>query len=181
MNLLAFFAQLVDSLAWPVLVAWLAYGFRTPIARLLGRIKSLKYKELEAEFEQTLDEIEIIPAPERPVAIEEDIARDTITIIELADVSPRAAVMEAWIRIERATRTYLDSDGLKRRYSYQGLRRLPSDKLKPIESILSPYQELRLLRNKATYADDFDINPNVAKEYVEIAANIERVIREAVK
>ena len=58
MSTLEFVVKVIDSLVWPVLVAWLVYGFRSPIGTLIGRLSTLKYKDLQAEFEKRLDEIE---------------------------------------------------------------------------------------------------------------------------
>ncbi|MFT4578662.1 MAG: hypothetical protein ACI8PD_002280 [Nitrospinales bacterium] len=41
------FAQIIDSLAWPVAAVWLAYLFRGGIQNLLGRINKLIYKDLK--------------------------------------------------------------------------------------------------------------------------------------
>ena len=181
MSTLEFVAKVIDSLVWPALVAWLVYGFRSPIGTLIRRLSSLKYKGLEAEFEKRLDEI--VSAPDLASAQIADTPdqQQTISLIEIAEIAPRAAVLEAWIQIEKATREYLDSIGIERRMSYQGLRRLPDKHKAPLKALLPGYQELRLLRNKAAHAQDSDINADSAKSYVEIALWVAAEIRRAIK
>lgn len=177
--MLEFIASLVDSLAWPGLIAYLVFLFKGPLSALLNRLSSFKYKELEAEFRETLAEIEMPQKELGQLAPTQISHAESVTLAELADTSPRAAVMESWIRIERATAKFLESIGLDKRMSYQGLRRLPSEHLSRIEHILTPYQELRLLRNKAVHGVDADLSPKLAKEYIEVASKVERAIIDA--
>lgn len=181
MSFAEFLASTIDSLAWPVILAWLAVRFKDSIGALIGRLTLFKYKGLEAEFEQKLEQIGSPPTEPSAPGGESDEGAATISIFDLADISPRAAIMESWIKIERATRDYLNSVGIERRKSYQGLHRLPSEIRKPLEPILSAYQELRLLRNKAANAHDIDLNSDLAREYADIALSVERTIREAAK
>jgi len=178
---LEFVAKVIDSLVWPALVAWLVYGFRSPIGTLIGRLSTLKYKDLEAEFEKRLDEIEPVAGVVSAQITDTAEQQQTISLVELAEIAPRAAVLEAWIQIEKATREYLDSIGIERRLSYQGLRRLPDIHKAPLKPILPGYQELRLLRNIAAQAQDSDINADTAKSYVDIALWIAAEIRRASK
>ena len=182
MNFLEFLAALLDSLAWPALVGYIIYLLRDSFATLLRRLSSFKYKELEAQFRETLSEIDLPQEPASPERLspEEEPSRpDTVSLIELADVSPRAAVMEAWIKIEHATRDYLESAGLERRFAYQGLRRLPASARSKLKPILNPYHELRILRNKAAHGLEFDLTPDVARDYIRVASDVEKAIRSA--
>lgn len=182
MTFLEFLAALVDSLAWPALVGYVIYLLRDSFAALLRRLSSVKYKELEAQFREALSEIKLPqePASAESLSLEDEPSRpDTVSLIELADVSPRVAVMEAWIKIEHATRDYLESAGLDRRYSYQGLRRLPKSDRSKLEPILMPYQELRILRNKAAHGLESDLTPDVARDYIRVASEVEKAIRAA--
>ena len=181
MNGFEFLASVIDSLAWPTLVGSVIYVLRDSVEKLLDRVSHFKYKDLEAEFRDTLEKIkssdeEIV----EPEAIEYS-RQDSITLYQLADISPRAAIMESWIKIEKAVQQYLESAGLDKKYSYQGLRRLPTSYKEPIEHILTPYQELRLLRNKAAHASDFELNSESARAYAQIANYIVRELEGANK
>lgn len=181
LSFLEFLASVIDSLAWPVLVGFIVFLLRSPVAKLLDRLSRFKYKDLEAEFRDKLEDLkassETEPAGESSV----DPSANSISLQELAEVSPRAAIMEAWIKIERATENYLVSSGLEKKYSYQGLRRLPNNYKDPIEHILTAYQELRLLRNKAAHASDFELNTGSAQEYVQVSNYVVRELKKATK
>ncbi|WP_299178864.1 hypothetical protein [uncultured Neptuniibacter sp.] len=181
MDFLEFLASAIDSLAWPILVGSLIYILRKPVGKLLDRVSRFKYKDLEAEFRETLEDIR--PADEEIIEPEpvDTTNPETVSLSELAEVSPRAAIMEAWIKIEKATENYLVSSGLEKKYSYQGLRRLPSNIRSPIEHILTQYQELRLLRNKAAHASDFDLDSSSAREFIRISGYVVREIEGAAR
>lgn len=181
MNFLEFLASAIDSLAWPILVGSIIYILRNPVGKLLDRVSRFKYKDLEAEFRERLEDIR--PEDEEITETEPVDAtnRETVFLSELAQVSPRAAIMEAWIKVEMATQNYLESAGLEKKYSYQGLRRLPSNVLNPIEHILTQYQELRLLRNKAAHASDFDLDSSSAREFIRISGYVVREIEGATR
>lgn len=50
MDTLTFITKLIDSLAWPIVIAGSIYLMRVPLSSLLPRIDKLKYKDLEADF-----------------------------------------------------------------------------------------------------------------------------------
>ena len=73
---------------------------RKPIADLILLLTRLKYKDLELEFGRRLAEVtaeagEELPPPHPPAPLE---AAEEQTLVELAKVSPRSAVTEAWRR-----------------------------------------------------------------------------------
>jgi hypothetical protein len=50
--------EIIKAIAWPVAAVWLGYIFSGEIKKLLGRVSSLKYKDMEASFEKELAEAE---------------------------------------------------------------------------------------------------------------------------
>jgi hypothetical protein len=168
MDLLDFFASLTDSLAWPVTVLCCVYILRTPAGKLIERVTKLKYGELEAEFQERLNKIENI-SEDGAKGIKQDLKVASIALEDLSEVSPRAAVLEAWIIVEKATSVFCEANGLPSNVTYQGLFRLAKEKDLDIEAFQTAYQELRLLRNKAVHATDSDITPATAKQYVKTA------------
>src|SRR4051794_5748426 len=96
-----FIADLVDSLAWPAAVAFVAFLLRGQLRDLLKRVRKARYGQAEAEFADSVDEgealAEQVPLP--PPEVEEDDQR-----IRQAD--PRSAVLEAWIEVEDALQKF---------------------------------------------------------------------------
>ena len=181
MNWLELIASVVDSISWPFVVGLVVYWLRDSIAALAERISWLKFKDTEAHFKEKLEDLKPddgeVAAKERLEAAESK----TITLIELADISPTVAILKAWIGIEAATSRYSESLGLGKMPSYQSLRRLPKKHRQKIEHILTPYQELRVLRNKAAHCSDFDLTPQVAREYIDVSTWVERVLTDAIR
>lgn len=170
MSILEFVASIISSLAWPMLVGFSVYILRAPAGKLIARISKFKYGELEAEFREVLDDIKPIESKVSERAQLEQRESVSIDLEELADVSPRAAVMEAWILVEKATVEFCEADYFPlSRISYQGLFRASKEKNLDIEHLQTAYQEMRSLRNKVAHASDFDIKPGTARDYVKAA------------
>ncbi len=168
MNLLEFFASIVGSLAWPVSVVFCIYILRVPAGKLIERVTKLKYGELEAEFQERLKKIG--PISEDGIKeIPKEQSTTSISLEDLIEVSPRAAILEAWIVVEKATLKFCEANGLPLNISNQGLFRLSEEKGLDIDAFQNAYQELRLLRNKAAHATDSDITRVTAKQYVKTA------------
>lgn len=181
MNWFGLFASIIDSLAWPTLVGIVIFLLRDSFNQLLQRLSRFKYKDVEANFNERLNDLQ----PTESIATEtERLVPDgdnTVTLLELADISPRGAILEAWIKIESSTRGFLESVGMERRKYYQGLRRLSPEHLSKIEQVIHPYEELRILRNEAAHSSDFDLTPETARRYIETATWVEQTIKEATR
>ena len=162
-------ASLVKSLAWPAVVGYCVYILRTPVGDLLGSVSKLKYGDLEAEFQGTLGRIIHTQNATTQQIEKEEKGAPTVALEDLAEVSPRAAVLEAWIMVEKATVNFCKAHGLPANLSYQGLFRLSKEKELDIEAFQTGYQELRFLRNKAVHATDAEITSETAKQYVKAA------------
>ena len=179
MNSLGLFASIVDSLAWPVLFGLVVFSFKDSIVQLFQRLSRFKYKNLEADFNKTLDHLPPIDGTKKDAENVDPIVDNTITLLELADISPRAAILQAWAKTESSKWLFLETVGLERWKYYSGLRTIPDEYLHEIEQVVQPYEELRILRNKASHSGDFDLSPEVARRYIEKATWVERTIHEA--
>lgn len=97
--------QFLVGIAWPVVIIWVAYLFKGELRALLNRISHFKYKDLDIKL--GLDDAEA-----KARTIEQTISFPLLSNLELdsrleqlrriADVSPRASIMEAWILVEDA-------------------------------------------------------------------------------
>lgn len=105
MTCLSFVASLVHSLAWPAGIVTAITIFRRPIGVALNRgvVRRVRAGPVEIEFDQELAEVcqELRSSPEltgesaaKPgTSVADELAR-------LADLSPRAAVLEAFDQVE---------------------------------------------------------------------------------
>ncbi|MGB7210170.1 MAG: hypothetical protein WBD27_16050 [Pyrinomonadaceae bacterium] len=182
MDILTFLAQLAAALGWPIAIIIMVLILRKPIAGLIPLLQRLKYKDLELDFGRRIEEIKEEVAEELPPAAEVRAlpAAPDSSILTLARVSPRAAVLESWLSLEetlmRRAQKELSSKGdnehpLLPHRAITFLER--SDNFKNLIPIL---KDLRGLRNEAAHAPDFAFSPGSAIEYAGVAERVRQEI-----
>ena len=182
MDFPSFVVGLVHALAWPATIITLVILLRKPLSELIPLLQRVKYKDLEIEFGERLEEAraEVLPSGEAvtgPSAAEEKAA-------QLAAVSPRAAVLETWRELEvevlRAAKSILkkrgdDSTGLRAFRAFAEVERSQEFD----RSVAAVLRELRMLRNKAAHAPDFAISAESAIEYARVADQVLQRLKES--
>ena len=176
MDWLTFIAKIIDSLAWPGVVCFGIWFFHEKIGSLLPRLRKFKHNNTELEFsegvkglEHEVDKPNELPA--RPVE-NEALERQYDNLFLLAQLSPRAAVMEAWLKVESAAaraavRAYPELEKRQLRGPAQPLRLLEGKVLSKHEA--KQISELRRLRNLAAHDEDFDLDGHPVEAYIDIA------------
>jgi hypothetical protein len=178
MDFLTFIAAIVGSIAWPVSLLAALLMMRRPLAELLPGIHRLRYKDLEVDFGKKLEKIEAVmdtvegaaPKGELPAEVQpEPLPKTRAELLDkLAELSPNAAILESWRSVERTLDFYFESRGIKRPTSGQAiLGHLDYDPNFP-RKLVSAYQELRLLRNRAAH-DRENLTAEHAKEFSALA------------
>ncbi|MEZ8073415.1 hypothetical protein ACED48_20310, partial [Vibrio sp. 5S239] len=99
--------EIIKALAWPVAVVWLGYLFRNEVRGLMGRLTALKHGDTEISFNRALEKAEqqASEIPQTEEVIHESTAEELSQkeqLYRLAEISPRAAIVEAWTLIETA-------------------------------------------------------------------------------
>lgn len=175
---------LLTGIAWPVAVVWIAYLFKGELRSLLHRLSQLKYKDVEAKFEIGLAEAEA-----KVIAIEKSapstLPRPEITsklelLRRIADVSPRAAIMEAWVLVEDAAGKsgFVQGAAIPRVNSHLFVDELVRLGKLPNGSS-SLLDQMRRLRNQAAHLPDFSLNQDEADRYLQLAARMSELILNA--
>lgn len=189
MDWLTFIASVIGNLAWPATLLAVVLTLRNPIAKLLPDLRKLKYKDLEVDFSKGLERVEkqldeVVPSV--PAAIEQqpEVQPEPLPktrkelVAKIADLSPSAAILESWRNIERTLDFYFSSRGIKRPLSGQSIAgHLDYDPNFP-RQLVSAYQELRLLRNKAVH-ERGAISAAHAREFDEQASRLALALIEA--
>jgi hypothetical protein len=172
MDGLTFTVGIVKALAWPVAVVIIALLFRKQLIGLLATIKRGKFGPAEVEFERGVRAIEA-SAPELPRVSTPSAA------VERATLSPRLAVLEAWLRLEDQVIDVAMRRGLAQptahryaRGAFQGLKQ--SGLLKPQH--LQLLEELEDLRNWAVHYPEFSPDPSAVVSYIQSAAALGKVL-----
>src|SRR5215207_8632055 len=101
MDWLSFAAALVKALAWPLTVLGIFLVLRRPLTGLVPLLARLKFKDLELDFGRRLAEAsaEAATLPGIPPAAALPAGSDEV-LLRLATDAPRAAILEAWLRLE---------------------------------------------------------------------------------
>lgn len=171
MSILQFIASLASSLAWPLVVLAIATLFRVKIAELLsGGVKRLKAGPIEVEWDRTLSETRVeldqpgVPSLETegaPGPVSEDLA-------DLARISPTAAVVEGYARVEHALREKLADidDDAKLKVGGAGLARLAAKHGRINDETARAVEGLAILRNLAAHGRAGDTTPDRATDYL---------------
>jgi hypothetical protein len=174
-NGLAFVASLVNSLAWPAGVVIVVTVFRRPIGVALNRgIRRIRAGPVEVEFDQELAEVrqELRQSPELAAAEVPALdARLSGELARLAEASPRAAVLEAFARIEARLVEVLDNGGAQSARAVGGLAlaRLARNRGLISDETLSAVDGLSVLRNLAAHSPSDEIGVGRARDYLALA------------
>lgn len=172
---------LISALAWPVTVLILVFFFRREFRFAASRLSTLKYKDFQADFERDLVRLEGEVKSLPPTHTSNDVQPSTKQtqselsnyqqLLRIAEISPRAAITEAWRDIELATKAATDAYGISVGGQIAGvkaIRALVQQGLLP-EDVIRVYERMRVLRSKAAHANDFLIDQEEAERYIETA------------
>ena len=172
---LAFAASLVHSLAWPAGVIVVVTVLRRPIGVALGRgVRRVRAGPVEVEFDQGLAEVrqelrrgtDLAAGGAAPgaVSLPEELTR-------LAEASPRAAVLEAFERIEARLRELLDGAGIDTDGTLGGaaLARLAQRRGLVSEETLNAVEGLAVMRNLVAHNRTDTVGVERARDYLALA------------
>jgi len=95
-------------------------------------------------------------------------------LFQLADLHPRSAILESWVRVEAAARTLLESKGIApSKLGYLPAARL-AEPLAQHEFItqgqVTLFHELRRLRNEVAHAQGFEPTIESARVFIDLAS-----------
>lgn len=189
MDWVTFTSNLIGQiLSWPVAVIVVAVLFRKPIAERIKEVRRIKTKHFEADFgaqlekaSQTLNVLEAnLPREKKPVkAVQPPPPKSREELQkELIELMPNAAILESWRNVEWTLNHYFESRGIELPKSGQTiLGHLDYDPNFPPQ-LVSAYQELRLLRNRAAHAGE-NVTPAQAKEFEALADRLTYALMQA--
>jgi uncharacterized protein YutE (UPF0331/DUF86 family) len=175
---LTFIAELIKTLAWPLTVLAILILLRKPLVGLIPLLQRIKYKDFELEFGRQVREVraeanEELPPPQKPKAM---IPQAADPILELARVSPRAAVTEAWRQVEAAALDAAQRNNVPLQYreAVSPIRVIRAlEKAEVVDPApMAIFHDLRALRNQAAHAPEFALSTEAVIEYVELARRL---------
>jgi hypothetical protein len=173
-----FIVRLVEALAWPAAVLVMFWFLRREVAGLIRRLTRLTWRGAEAQFAEEVVEAEreIAAAglPANPLT-EERMARRQ-ELVTVAEASPRAAVIEAWLDLEGALRSRAhETDPTRRRSLDELLQDLVGEGLLP-RGLTGPIRALREARNTAVHAPDYSLPIESTIDYIDSAEHMAQMV-----
>ncbi len=180
MKWLEFIAEMTAAVAWPGVAVTALLVLRKPLLSLVPLLQRVKYGEFEAEFGAEVRELaaEVAKADlPAPGAVPGAIVTTEVDgeIARLAEVSPRAAVLESWRTVEvgllRAMPNVASSRSGQPVAAIHAIRVLQQHRLLD-QGIVGLLHELRSLRNQAAHAPEFAVTVSTALEYAAAAKRV---------
>jgi hypothetical protein len=165
MDTLTFIAAITKALAWPAAAVAIALLFRRQFRDLLSRIRKGKLWTAEFEFEREVAELVEAPsAPSSPSMV----AAESVPLIAN---NPRAAILEAWLKLEDAVIRLGKKNGLT-----SDLFQNPAQYVAALEKSgaitsfdASSFLNMRTLRNQAAHNLDLSPSAGAVTKYVQLA------------
>lgn len=174
-----FFAQIIDSLAWPSVAVFVVFLLREKITDLLPRLKRFRHKETELEFTEGITELvqerQAQGIQNNEVEQTEEYQDQFSFLARLAEISPRSAVLEAFRIVEaaaakKAARTYPDLESRHAKSPLHLQKLLKGEVLAKNE--FHQFDQLRRLRNEAAHTEEFDVKGMPVEAYIDIALSM---------
>lgn len=181
------FVKLLTGIAWPVAIIWVAFLFKTQVRQLIDRISQVKYGGVEANFNAILAAAEATSfkiekdSPSNPASTHPELASKLDQLRRIAIISPRAAIMEAWLLIEEAAGQsgFIQGASVPRVNVYLFVEELIRQNKLPAGTDALVTQ-MRELRNSAAHSiSDFELSHSEADRYLELAARMSSLILSA--
>lgn len=177
---LEFILGMTNSLVWPATVVTCVVLLRNDIGSLIRKIRRLRHKDTELDFERGLDEaIESAASQDElsaPVEKDDDLS-------ELARLSPRGAIIESWLHVERSLKDYAERHRLdidERKPFRLGRGFMQSLDYEPLgKGVIETLRKLRVLRNEAVHLKDTDLDYEDAEKYQQLSKRVMQVIDNA--
>ncbi len=181
MDWLTFISKLLETLAWPTVALLVFYGLKDKVLELFPILKRLKYKDLEAEFGDGVRELVVKLPAINAVALAPSVQqlntpnlRDNL--IHMAELAPRAAVLESWLQVEHAAQRLVDRTGVADRSLRMvgpTIMRKYLDKTKVLTNEQREgFNKLRELRNKVVHYAEISLPLDEVLEYVDLALSL---------
>lgn len=182
MDWLTFISSVIDSIAWPSALIAAIILLRTELVEAIGRIQSIKHKETQIEFSNRIQEASREAESSLPEIVMPD-TKEFARRIELAELSPRGAILESWLDVEAAleemgARYGIPAEEMKRSNIHMLQLKL-GDYNTLGKGAFGLLQLLKESRNEAVHLTDKEIKTDAAKEYVSMANRMVTLLRDA--
>ncbi|MCY3971613.1 MAG: hypothetical protein OXG74_16910 [Acidobacteria bacterium] len=172
-------AALADAASWPIVLLILAVIFRKPVKGLIDGLEMIGIRDNMVTVKRHLDAAKD-NANQLPDAPDKTDDQSAVAIHAKASVerSPRAAVIEAWLDVDKSLRDVcdrLDLDRSRWRPAGKIIRLLENAGHLDADG-LGILRHLNHVRNEAAHSRRFTISSYMAEEYVRLCSSASRYL-----
>jgi hypothetical protein len=189
---LEFLEKVVGHLAWPIVLIVAIITFRPLITRLLASIRSIKYRDAEASFD---NEVGDFVRDVRASGVELDVK----SVRSITPDDLQLLILKSWADVEETIKRWID-----KKIAEQGVFEDPEVNFSPQNAhlksrtarielamllrndVIRPelkvtLDELRGLRNKAAHTSNFDLQAGSAIELAASLGSIEKQLKSSLE
>jgi len=190
MTWLAFIAEMIKATAWPIAMIVVFLGLRRHLVDLLPSSERMQWKGLDLQFNRRVQDVVVEAEGALPPAIPFGKGWEAVLtarsreeqLMLMAVLSPRAAILNAWLGVESAATRAMArkgaGDGGIPIPSHRMLHELFTSKQILSEQQARVFEELRDLRNRAAHTSDLSLSESFVRDYVRATMQMERLLDE---
>jgi hypothetical protein len=181
MDWLTFISKVVEAVAWPGACLAVLLVIRKELPAIARSLRKLKFKDMELEFGEAAKAVateakDAVP-PSKPDVQLSGKPKDEMTsrLEAIAEIAPRAAILEAWLQVEAAAADVVRKRGQVGITSTPGPLRLRDGLQKA--GLLSArqvavFEDLRRLRNEAVHVPEAQFTKASVASYIEASISM---------
>jgi hypothetical protein len=175
-DLLSFIASMFRSLVWPSCILILIIILKKEISELLSRLGMIRYRDLNLIFERGMEGAKkAVPDVKKLEAFKFHYFES------IAELSPRAALLDAWYGFEAQARSIVEALSLVERGEPIQMARLFH--VLREGGLINGEEEkalikLRTIRNEAAHAPEVNLSKEQVAEYAELVTQLTNRIQE---
>lgn len=181
MDWLTFLVEMAKALSWPLVTLGIVLLFKAPLLELIAFIRKVKYKDIEVEIaKREIVEARELSSAARLGKAEQYSFGDLQHFKQLADISPRAAITEAWSRVESLVYHAAKLPGMESRPAGTSFSKVLSSlrEAGAVEATtLRLIEKMREIRNKAVHLQTDGLNSEDAMDYVLSMKHVEAALK----
>lgn len=178
-----FALRVLEINVWPIVVLFVLIILRRPLSRLVPFLHHIRYKDFEVNFSNNLSEARLEAErvlPQQKVTDQSVEIQDQLQ--KLAKLSPRAAIIEAWLEVEGSASGLIQKadmeSSLPRAISPLGLGYKLHHAGRISKAQLDIYHRLRNLRNVAVHFADLQLKEEEVKQFIRLAIRLAASLRQ---
>jgi hypothetical protein len=162
--------EILDITIWPVVVLTGLIMFKSDLSKILKRVSSVETSAAKMIFRQEISEVEQSMA-EFSLTVSKESAHWLNEMLKIAEINPRAAIIEAWTAIELTCLKLglVQGATVQTRFSPRALENYLRSIPNFDNELISRVMELRKLRNSVAHGKNEDFEFIDAKKYIQIA------------